>query len=122
MAATVVKLCRQRGVIIQDCDVYIGRACYQGGWQLPASKWANPYKVTTHGTLEEVLRLYELHVRNSTLIGQLEELRGKRLGCWCKCNTITYVSHVPGGHHCACGPHLCHGDVLVRLLLEHSAI
>ena len=29
---TVVRLRRAQGVVVQDCDVYIGRACQQGGW------------------------------------------------------------------------------------------
>jgi hypothetical protein len=50
--------------------------------------------------MKTCLEKYEVHVRRSpALMASLEELRGKRLGCWC-----------------APGP--CHGDVLVRLLAE----
>jgi hypothetical protein len=34
----VVKLKRKNGIIIQDCDVYIGRSCFMGGWKLQKSK------------------------------------------------------------------------------------
>ena len=45
---SVVKLSRVNGKVIQDCDVYIGRACFRGGWNLPASKWANPYALSDY--------------------------------------------------------------------------
>jgi hypothetical protein len=116
--ATVVRLWRCQGVVRQDCDVYIGRACYQGGWRLPASPWANPYTVQACGSPEEAVARYEAYIRQSPLLAHIEELRGKRLGCWCKCNSVLYSTHTPGGHRCQCGPHPCHGDVLVRLLEE----
>ena len=40
----VVRMRRHKGYVVQDCDVYIGRECRRGGWDLPASKWANPYR------------------------------------------------------------------------------
>lgn len=92
---TVVKIQRKNGEIIQDCDVYIGRTCTRGGWDLPQSKWHNPFKGP--GAVE----LYEQYILASPLINEIEELRGKRLGCWCK-------------------PQPCHGDVLVKILRERS--
>lgn len=73
----------------------------RGGWQLAASKWANPYTLgNSGGRIDIVLDRYEKHVRaRPDLMASLDELRGKRLGCWCK-------------------PGPCHGDVLVRLLSE----
>lgn len=38
---TVVRLRRSKGQVVQDCTLYIGRACYRGGWTLPQSKWYN---------------------------------------------------------------------------------
>ena len=35
---------RTRNEVIQDSDVYIGRNMYMGGWKLPKSDWANPFK------------------------------------------------------------------------------
>lgn len=51
----------------------------------PASKWGNPFKVTGKDSysLEESLRLYREHVLGSELVNDLEELKGKTLGCWC---------------------------------------
>lgn len=100
--ATVVRIQRVNGEVVQDCDVYIGRACSRGGWNLNQSKWHNPFKFDTHG--EDTLALYEQHVRNSGLINDIEELRGKRIGCWC-------VPHKK-----------CHGEILVKILNEKLPI
>jgi hypothetical protein len=93
------------GKILQDCDVYIGRACRKGGWDLSASKWANPFPVaSTPGGRDAAIARYEKYLRNERpdLLRALPELGGGRtLGCWC-------------------APKPCHGDVLVRLFLEHS--
>ena len=50
------------------------------------SKWANPYKVTKEMSLEESLRLYRIHLEEKGLLNQIEELRGKTLGCFCEQN------------------------------------
>lgn len=69
-------------------DVYIGRP----------SKWGNPYVVGRDGTREEVIQKYREYIKDQPeLLEQLEELRGKTLGCFCK-------------------PLSCHGDVLIELL------
>jgi len=71
-----------------DYDVYIGRP----------SKWGNPFIVGKDGTLEEVIAKYKNRLlENKELMASLHELKGKRLGCFCK-------------------PKLCHGDVLVELI------
>lgn len=68
-------------------DVYIGRP----------SKWGNPFKITKNESRESVLARYRAWLlTQSHLLGQLRELRGKTLGCWCK-------------------PDACHGDVLAEL-------
>ena len=41
----VVRIGRRGGKVLQDCDIYIGRAVQRGGWNLEASKWANPFKI-----------------------------------------------------------------------------
>lgn len=97
--ATVVHLKRKDGQIIQGCDIYIGRACNMGGWHLPQSKWYNPYTVKKYQ--DQAIILYEQYIRTSALIGDIEELRGKTLGCWCK-------------------PEPCHGDILVKILNERQ--
>jgi hypothetical protein len=64
------------------------------------SKWGNPFIVGRDGSREQVIRMYDVHVRRRPdLLAALPELVGKRLGCYCK-------------------PEACHGDVLIRLLKE----
>ena len=68
-------------------DVYIGRP----------SKWGNPFAIGRHGTREEVIAEYRCWIQTRpALLAALPELKGKRLGCWCK-------------------PAACHGDVLAEL-------
>lgn len=94
---TVVRIKRSQGRVVQDFDVYIGRECKIGGWDLPNSKWANPYTIKRYGSAEIVVKKYrELVLKSETLLSSLPELEGKILGCWCK-------------------PDPCHGDVLVDL-------
>jgi len=71
----------------EKCEVYVGRG----------SKWGNKFRIGIDGDRDEVIRKYEdWLLKNSRLMSELGELRGKVLGCWCK-------------------PKGCHGDVLLRL-------
>jgi len=68
-------------------DVYIGRP----------SKWGNPFAIGKDGNREEVIEKYRQYIMNRPdLLAALPELKGKRIGCWCK-------------------PLACHGDVLAEL-------
>jgi predicted glycosyltransferase involved in capsule biosynthesis len=68
----------------QDHDVYIGRG----------SKWGNPFMIGKDGTREEVIKKFKDYLLSNTkLMEDLEELRGKTLGCFCS-------------------PKPCHGHVL----------
>lgn len=115
MDAKVVCLKRKGGKIVQDCDVYIGRRLNMGGWRLKDSKWKNPFvmKKGLKGDEEKkerdrVIKKYEKYIReNKDLLSSIEELRGKVLGCWCK----------KGGKDIP-----CHGDVLVKILLERENV
>jgi len=64
------------------------------------SKWRNPYL-----SLEE----YELYIRDcidkTPEYYDLNELKGKRLGCWCITTSEVY-------------PMKCHGQVLLKLIRE----
>lgn len=94
----VVRLRRKAGKVTQGCNVYIGRACFRGGWKLKKSKWANPFSVRSCGSHENACKKYERYILNKPkLLNDLDELVGKSLGCWCK-------------------PNACHGDVLVKLI------
>lgn len=82
----------------EPCDVYIGRA--MPGFK--ASRFANPYRIGADGSRAQVLARYREHLealleRDPAARQDLEALRGKRLGCWCK-------------------PEACHGDILVLAL------
>ena len=72
-------------------DIYIGRKTRNTEF-IKDSKWHNPRL-----TLEE----YELYIRNAIEetpeYFNLDELKGKILGCWCK-------------------PKKCHGDVLLHMI------
>jgi hypothetical protein len=81
-------------------DVYIGRAVRRRG--LPGSKWANPFPLAM-GTREQVIEAFRAHLMSRPdLLAALPELRGKRLGCWCKGRQGD--KDVP-----------CHGDLLAAL-------
>ncbi|XP_076040731.1 uncharacterized protein LOC143025011 [Oratosquilla oratoria] len=97
---TVVRIRRMGGKTVQDCDVYIGRHMYQGGWRLKKSEWYNPHSVKKCGSaLEACLKFaeYLFDGAGKVLQEQLPCLAGKTLGCWCKRKFGDY----------------CHGDVIV---------
>lgn len=79
---TVVNLRRE------SYDIYIGRGSIYG----------NPFHIGKDGNRKEVIEKYkEWVLTQPKIIEKLEELRGKRLGCYCK-------------------PAACHGDILIELL------
>jgi hypothetical protein len=93
----VVRLRIYKGKTVQDCDIYIGRAINRGGWNLPKSKWANPFSIAQCGSAKKAVEKYEEYLeKHPELLASISELRGKVLGCWCK-------------------PDVCHGDVLAKL-------
>ena len=83
-------------------NLYIGRRNHYVG--VKESKWKNPFPTGKKYTIDESLALYKKHVFDSELIHDIDELRGKNLGCWCVTDTNT----------------LCHGNVLVELLNEKN--
>lgn len=104
----VVHLKRKNGQVVQDCDVYIGRAQNQGGWRLSTSIWANEFSIKKYSR-EESLELYKKALCKKILsdldfwIPQLKSLKGKKLGCWC-------------------APLPCHGNVISDLVEDICAI
>lgn len=72
----------------EDFDVDISRT----------SKWGNPFRIGRDGTRHEVITKYlDWLLTQPALLEALPELKGKRLGCWCK-------------------PAECHGDILAELV------
>lgn len=81
-------------------NIYIGRNMNFYVKGAIASKWKNPYSVKKYG-INESLKLYEEYLlNNKELLNDINELKGKTLGCWCKNN----------------GDEPCHGDILVKLI------
>ena len=58
-------------------EVYIGHGHHSHRQR--ASKWASPFTVGQHGTVEECLILYTDHIGSSRLADEVGELAGKRL-------------------------------------------
>lgn len=85
MKTTVVR-CGQ-----EPHDVYIGRP----------SKWGNPFAIGRGAsTRAEAIAFYREWIKAQPgLLADIHELKGKRLGCYCK-------------------PKACHGDVLAALANE----
>ncbi|MFD3451395.1 DUF4326 domain-containing protein [Streptomyces sp. NPDC058691] len=64
--------------------VYVGRPAHRGGWHLPGSPLASPFRPGPDGTREEVLDMYRDYLLSRPeLLAMLPDLRGRRLGCWC---------------------------------------
>lgn len=100
LKSRVVRLKRSNGKVVQGCDVYIGRRMTMGGWNLPESKWANPFTIKQAGSAEVAVKKYkEWFKTQPDLLLSIGELKGKVLGCWCKVK----------------GTEACHGDYLAEL-------
>ena len=69
-------------------DVYIGRP----------GPWGNPFSIGTDGNRDEVLDKFRnwLECQPALVAKVKAELRGKKLGCWCK-------------------PRACHGEILAEI-------
>jgi hypothetical protein len=83
------------------------------------SEWGNPYS-HKNGTLakfkvdsvEEAIQKYEEYLRgNENLMGKIEELRGKVLGCWCARKEPLTLADTP---------FKCHGQVILKILAESN--
>ena len=76
----VVRMKLYKGQVIQDCDVYIGRRNCMGGWNLPQSKWANPFKMRDYqNDRKVVVAEYKKYILSKPeLLKALPELKGNR--------------------------------------------
>jgi hypothetical protein len=66
--------------------IFIGKGDDKEIFHYKGSKFANPYKVGIKEgeySLEESLKLYKKHLKKTGLDKEVEELRGKTLGCFC---------------------------------------
>ena len=97
MPTTVVNLKGHRNDPDYADVVYVGRAMHRGGWHLPGSALASPFRPGPDGSREDVVASYrEYLLARPDLLAMLPELRGRRLGCWC-------------------APLPCHADVIAEL-------
>jgi hypothetical protein len=88
------KVCLDEVEALSDEHVYIGRG--DSRRRLPASKWANPFRVGSGGRAAAV-HLFEQHLLDSKgLLQDLTELSGKVLVCHCKAEQQ------------------CHADILIK--------
>lgn len=87
-----------------DFDIYIGRTVQYTEFTAN-SIWANPYLVNHYTNPADCLVDYERYIKKKIEdqpgIYDLNELTGKRLGCWCK-------------------PGPCHGDILVKIWKQYK--
>lgn len=67
------------------------------------SKFGNPYRVSKKLTLSVALKSYIDHLVKTGLIGEIDELKGKTLGCFCE-------KHVDSN-----GKIMCHARILSEL-------
>ena len=90
-------------------SVYVGRDMSYYVKGATENKWEKPFSKPQITNTEESLYIYERHIKETNLINEIDELKGKVLGCWClPCNK-------------------CHIDVLIKILnriyeLEHLVI
>lgn len=76
--------------------MYVGRAAPRLG--LPASPFANPFKIGPDGGRTDVIQKYRSWILGRPdLLLRLHELRGRPLACWC-------------------APEACHADILTGLV------
>ena len=84
----------------QPDHIYIGRAVrHVSGAR--KSKWSNPFSRKKYGREKCIDMYYEYILTQLSLLQDLDELKGKVLGCWCK-------------------PARCHGDILVDLIESNN--
>ena len=81
---TVVQLKRKNGKVLWPYDLAVTRRVKRGGWDLPQSRWANPYTVKQCGSNKAACEKFEQHLDESPeLLAELPELQGLVLACFC---------------------------------------
>ena len=66
--------------MLLEREEYIGDRLHRRGWDLPKTKWANPFKIGHDGTRDEIIaKIRDLASRSPRSDGALGELRGKDL-------------------------------------------
>lgn len=87
-------------------NVYIGRGSvvFVDGKRYPyeSSQFCNPFKISKADSRDDVIKKFKEYIHkkldsDDKFKNMLTELKGKRLGCWCK-------------------PQKCHGDILIDII------
>ncbi len=77
--------------------LYVGRPMYQGGWRLPGSVWANPFRAQREGGAAKAVESYAAWLpEQPELMRRLPELVGLRLACWCPQGAPCHGRHLAG--------------------------
>ena len=81
-------------------NVYVGREVEDEALKNEDCKWGNPFSLREYKTRKKVVDLYRANVvKNEKLMAEIEELRGKKLGCWCSpCQCHAEVLHELAGN------------------------
>ena len=88
-------------------DIYIGRT--NKFRNLTGSKWGNPFVLKHEVDRPIILEKYREYIMsNKQLYNSLNELKGKKLACWC------YDPADP--------KKVCHGNILIELLEERNRV
>ena len=97
-------------------NVYIGRAgvVFVNGERFPKKQsiWANPFKAGRDGSLAVILKKYQQYIDEKIKMEpntyNIEDLRGRNLGCWC----------IPAASTLDSEPTVCHGQIILHLLRD----
>ncbi len=86
-----------------ECDIYCGRG----------SIFGNPYNhqllnITRDESCERFIDYFNHKLTDSRFRDKVLALRGKRLGCWCRC--------IPQCNNPKCKPHRCHLETILEYL------
>jgi hypothetical protein len=83
-------------------EVYCGRG----------SVYGNPFEIGRDGDRNDVCDKFEKYFHNKLLNTEFRanvmSLKGKRLGCWCKCS--------PPCNNPKCKPHRCHLETIINYI------
>src|SRR5271168_2942066 len=73
--------------MLKENNIYVGRYgrifINKEIFNYKGSKWGNPFKITKEMTIDQSLTKYLHYLFTSKLIFQIDELKGKNLGCFC---------------------------------------
>jgi ribonuclease HI len=86
----VVLMKKQKGIVVNPYDIYIGPKLKSKYWDLTESKWNNHF---------DDLEKYREYIKANKM-NELPELFGKTLGCFCKKDSTIK----------------CHGDILIEII------